>query len=604
MISLILGTYDAFPFYTGVISTAENVPPTTVSLGGRIYPIDLRNYRHSSQETLRDGAVVQAETSDSLFNANGAWSRYRHEWSHGAGQDVADFSEDTDERRFDTATGVVPWETGLLTLQNSVESVASISSSIGMMVSNDKLYRMDGSDLYYSTDGTSWTTATAPGGTIQGLTTDGTDLYVATTTVLKKYLNSSPGTPVDFTTPVAGDVSHVRFVGNRLLCGIGASLYEIGSAGTQTLVKTHFQSAFRWTVIFALGSRIYAGGYAGSRSELYVLETNSSGNLVVGQEAAPFPAGELLYRAEAYAGIAAVGTSRGLRLIQQSGDGSLSYGPLYSDFGAVLCMTFANEFLYVGVTNHPSGGKGIAQLKLDTMVAPLQPAYCYSLYADTQTGNVSCLVRFLDRLFFGVSGVAVYRQLTDEYVLTGEIDSGELYFGTVEEKILTEMYVSFEPLLAGQAVKAEVLDDNGTVIASGQESGVGKDEMAFTIEGIRIHHVQVRITLTGTSSTTPAVHFWRLRAYPVPPAVYQWVVPLIIHTRVIVSGGMGQEYSMNVLDEAGAIRDWFTNKERITYQEGLRVYRVRVDAYELQPADWTDDGGFFQHTMVVRLVSA
>lgn len=605
MISLVLGTYDATPFFTGTAAAAENVPPMTISLGGHIYPIDLRNYRASSQETLRDGAVVQAETSDSLFNANGAWSRYRHDWSHGAGQDVADFFEETNERRFSTAFGVNPWSVGELKLEHSVEvAKASVGASVGMMVSNDKLYHWDGTNLYYTTDGSSWTTATAPGGTIQALTTDGTDLYCATSTLLVKYLNATPGTATAFTTAVTGNVTHVRFVGNRLIAGIDNTLKEISSSGTQTTIKAHFQSAFRWNVIFALGSRIYAGGYAGSRSELYVLDTDSSGNLVIGQEAAPFPAGELIHRAESYAGIAILGTSRGARLLTQSGDGTLTYGPLYSDFGAVKCMTFSNEYAYVGVTNHPSGGKGIATLKLDTMVDTLQPAYAYSLYADTGTGEVGCLVRFLDKLYFINTGGSIWRE-TSNYLASGELESGELYFGTVEEKILTEMQVNFEPLTTGQSVKAELLDDNGTVIANGFENGIGTEYLTFQIEGLRIHHATVRITVASSvASTTPTVHFWRLRAYPVPPAVYQWIVPLIIHTRVIVNQGMGQEYSMNVLDEAAQIREWFQNKERILYQEGQRTYRVRVDAFEIQPAEWNDEGSFFQHTMVVRLVSA
>ena len=63
-----------------------------------------------------------------------------------------------------------------------------------------------------------------------------------------------------------GNVDTVAFVANRLLVGNGNILYEVGSTGTRTAIVTHFQASFRWTIIFAIGSKIYVGGYAGDRS--------------------------------------------------------------------------------------------------------------------------------------------------------------------------------------------------------------------------------------------------------------------------------------------------------------------------------------------------
>ena len=38
----------------------------------------------------------------------------------------------------------------------------------------------------------------------------------------------------------------------------------------------------------------------------------------------------------------------------------------------------------------------------------------------------------------------------------------------------------------------------------------------------------------------PGVPDWVLRAYPVPPVSEQWVLPLLIYSRVTVGDGMGQ----------------------------------------------------------------
>lgn len=596
---------DPFTFFTGTATNSNLVQPRSVMLGGMIYPIDLRNYRHSSQETLREGAVTQAETSDALFNANGAWSRYRYTWHYGAGQRIADFGNQASEFRFNSSIGIDPWTQDQLSLlKDTVVAKALTTAGNQMCYSNGRLYLSDGTDLYYTTDLSSWIVATAPGGNILSMTTDGVDLYVATTTVMRKYANSAPSTPVSFSTPVTGNCTLVSFVANRLLLAKDNVLYEVAAAGSLTTIKTHYQSSFFWTTVFAVGSRIYIGGYAGTRSELYTVTTDTTGSLVQSVEAAPLPTGELLRNGYAYAGTVLLCTSGGVRLAQVGGDGTLTYGPLLAAFGDVSCATFSGRFAWVGWTNHPSGGRGTARLALDTNVDLLQPAYASDIYETiTVSGSVTNLVRFLNKTCFIVDGVGLYTEAST-YVAEGTIDSGDMFFGTVENKALTAMSVVFDPLASGESVVASVYNDRATFIGSGLQSELSADHVEVTLDGQQVRHCMVTLALRSTGATSPTVFYWRLRAYPVPPAVLQWIVPLIIHSRVVVNGGMGQELTMDPMTEAARIRQWFETREQITYQEGSNAYRVRVDAFELQPSEWTDDGGFFQHTMVVRLVSA
>jgi hypothetical protein len=602
----VLGS-DPFAFFTGTTATSRDVPPNTVALGNRIYPIDLRLYRHSSQETLRDSAAIASEQSDALFNANGAWARYRHSLHLGAGQEVADFREDVSEYRFRTSYGIDVWEDGVIKLLKAVSSSKTLTTAGNQLcVSNTRLYVSDGADLYYTSDLVSWSTATAPGGTILSLTTDGTDLYCATSTVMKKYATGAPGTPVTFSTAVTGNCTLVRFVGNRLLMAKDNVLYEVGSTGALTTITTHFQSAFKWTAVFAVGSRIYIGGYAGQRSEIYTLTVDSSGNLVRNVEAAPLPIGELLNTVETNAGIVMLCSSKGVRFAQVGADGTLTYGPLLDDMGDVRCGTFEGRFAWSGWTNHPASASGTARFALDQMVSVLQPAYASDLYETTaSSGHVTGVARFNNKTVFVVDGANVFAEAST-YVTQGVIQSGEVYFGTVEDKALTQLDVVHETMPTGTTIVTEIYGDTGVLLESStKQAGDGGDNcVCTTLDGAIVRHAEVYLTLKSTGTNTPEVHYWRLRAYPIPPAVYQWIVPLILHTRVIVNQGMGQELSMNVLDEASQIRDWFESREQITYQEGDRAYRVRVDAFELQPAEWTDEGKFFQHTMVVRLVSA
>jgi hypothetical protein len=604
--SAVLGRYDAFAFFTGESSVSTTaLQPFTVALGGHIYPIDLRNYRHSSQDVLRDGAVVQAETSDSLFNANGAWSRYRYTWHQGADQEVGDLREDANQFRFDTSVGINVWTEGELSLLQDTAVAKALTASGNVLCNgNGRLYLSDGTALYFTTDLTAWTTATAPGGTIQAITTDGVDIYVATTTGLVKYANAVPGTPVAFSTPVTGNCTMVAFVGNRLLMAKDNILYEVGASGTLTTIQTHYQPTFKWTTAFAVGSKIYFGGFAGIRSELYNATVDSTGNLVQSVEAAPLPAGELLRTGQAYSGAVLLCTSQGARLATVGADGTLTYGPLISSLGDVKCAAFEGRFAWTGWTNHPSGGRGTARLALDTTVTTLQPAYASDVYETANTSaDVTQVVRFNGQTVFIVDGQNVYKT-TSSYLTTGILDSGEIYFGTVEDKAITAGQATFQPLVSGESVFMAVYDDQGTLIGDELQTEISSETLNFSVSGSKARHIRVKVTLTGPGTSTPQLHFWRLRAYPVPPAVTQWIVPLIVHTRVVVGSGMGQELTMSARDEADRIRDWFQSRDTINYQEGERSYRVRVDAFELQPADWTDDGMFFQHTLVVRLVSA
>ena len=602
----VLGLTDTTPFFTGTVPGGAAPIPLTVSLGGRQYPIDLRQYRHSSQETLRDGAVVSSEPNDSLFNANGAWSRYRYTWHFGEGQVNADFRKDSTEFRYRTSVGVDPWTQGEISLLHDTSLIRTLTSGTNVVqVSNTRLYVSDGTALAYTTDLVNFTACTAPGGTIQSMCTDGTDLYVATSTNLVKYLSATPGTPTAFTTPVTGNCTLIAFCANRLLLGRDNVLYEVGASALGATLRTHYQSAFRWNTAFNVGSRIYIGGFSGSRSEIYTVTTDNSGVLIQAQEAAPLPLGELIRSGASHSGVVLLCTSLGVRQAQVGGDGTLTYGPLITEVGDVQAVTFEGRFAWVGWTNHPSTGRGVARIALDQAVDVLQPAYASDVYETVNTGgNVVGVARLLNRTVFAVSGVGLYAESDTTYLTEGSISSGEMYFGTVETKALTELQVVCEPLGVGQSILGYAYDERATLLGSATLNELSADELRLDLNASQVRNAEVQVLLRGPGTSTPVVKFWRLRAYPVPPSVLQWLVPLLIHTRTVVGLGNGQELTFDVFEEADQIRTWYDTRESIIYQEGEHAYRVRVDAFELQPSNWTDDGAFFQHTMIVRLVSA
>jgi len=611
----------SYAFFEGAISGTTRLTPFTVSLDEYEYPIDLRQYKASSQDTLKPSYSTSQVVDESLFNANGAWSRYRYNWNEGADQEFGDLRDNANPMRFKASKGVDVWtEHELKLLHTTFQQLAVVNSGISMAVTNTRLYVGVGTLLYYQNlvdvgTTTLVNTITFPTAIIN-MTTDGIDLFVTATnlykvTPLQTTLITTAG---NMLAPGLGlSFDNVAFVANRLLASIQNVLYEIkGALATFAQIKAHYQSVFRWTAIFNVGSRIYFGGYAGSRSELYSATTDSAGNLVQSAEAAPLPFNELLNTAYSYSGSVLLATSKGIRLAQVGADGTLSYGPLIDKVGDVRCVTAEGRFAWCGWSAFQDGGAGVARLALDVNVNPLQPAYASDVYTNTN-GVVYAVARVNGLTVFGTSQ-GVYVESDGYYCTTGYLDQGIISFGTVEQKVLTSGLVRHNALVQDEKVTLEIQDSNANVLATGTSETDGNSSYEFDLGGELVTEISAVIRLTAGSITiigvltsdvyTPILSSWRLRCFPVTPPVEQWVVPLILQSRVVVNDGMGQEMSMNVFDEAERIKGWWRTKQPLIYREGNTATRVRIDAYELAPVDWNDSGTFFEATMTVRLVTA
>jgi hypothetical protein len=109
--------------------------------------------------------------------------------------------------------------------------------------------------------------------------------------------------------------------------------------------------------------------------------------------------------------------------------------------------------------------------------------------------------------------------------------------------------------------------------------------------------------LEGDGTSTPTFKYWRVRAFPVVPPVEQFVVPLILYSKSVVNDGQGQLYSIDIDEEMEYLINAWREKRPLSYIEGEIVRRVRLEAYEYTPQDWSDSLTGFEGTMVVRLVT-
>lgn len=598
MLTVVLGQ-DPFVFYDGETSLNEAVP-FTVRLDGRTYGVDLRNYRRSSLATLRDSVVSTGQVDDSLFNTDGAWWRYRRNWNAGAGQRIMDLGELRDPRRFDSSYGIDVWTEGQLTLLPSTSLSTNLidGSNIKLAVTSTHVYALDSSGVYRSADLTTWTQVTLASGTPQGVTSDGVNAYIATSTNLYKV---EPGSPTAVTLANRA-LTDVWFAAGYLFGAYGHHLHTYAANGNETVVYSHFQTSFKWTTVFAVGSKIYAGGYTGAKSELYGFTISSSGSLVLGAEVVQFGTNELLLNAISHVGLVFICTNKGFRLATVGTDGSISYGPLVDDPGPVYDAYAEGQYVWYTWSGFAANKTGVGRANLAITPATLQPAYATDVFAG-QSATTTAVVRFNNRTVFGVAGHGIFASSTTNYVTEGEIRSGEIYYGAVEQKSVTDALASFEALAAGQKVSLSVYDDLDEEIQLAIGSQTNQRQIDVQLDGEKGNYFTTIIKLAGPGTSTPVFKYWRLRAFPVVPPVEQFVVPLIIHSKNVVNDGQGQLQSVNINDELDYLISAWREKRPLSYIEGNVVRRVRLEAYEYTPHDWSDSFDSFEGTLVVRLVT-
>lgn len=590
---------NPYVFYKGTKSATTAIP-FTVSLDGRPFAVDFKDYRRSSLASLRESVISTGQVDDALFNTDGAWWRYRHDWSYGAGQSVMDLGQDRDPRRFDTSVGIDPWTESQLTLHHSTSRVTDLvdGTTIYLVATDGHLYAADTGVVYRSSNLSTWTQITGISGTINGLATDGKDVFISTSTHLWKVTAASA--------TASAFVNHahdgVWFAGNYLMTSQANVLRSVASNGNETTVTTHYQAGFQWTTVFAVGSKIYAGGTAGSRSEIYGFTINSSGALVQGAEVVSLSIGEHVHEVISHVGNVIFCTSKGIRLATVSQDGTLSYGPLIDAPGPVISAVAEGRYVWFNWPEIETGKTGAGRLDLSTTPRALQPAFATDLYVES-TSTCTSIARFNDRLILGIPNLGVYAENLTSFVTSGYVRSGNVYFGTVERKIVNDLKANFVDLDTGESVRLELYDSEGSLLESAGLAEPNLGELELQLDGQETDYFNVTLELNGNGTSTPTFKRWRLRSFPIVPPVEQFVVPLLLYSKVIINDAQGQLHSSDVADELKFLENLWRRKSPISFVEGSKIYRVRIEAYEFQPREWADNYVGLEGTMIVRLVT-
>jgi len=245
-------------------------------------------------------------------------------------------------------------------------------------------------------------------------------------------------------------------------------------------------------------------------------------------------------------------------------------------------------------------------LDLSRFTEPLRPAYAI-VHATGDTDewyHVLAISTNGDLIGFDQNSeqVAVVQSNSNAYPAT-YIQSGLIRFGTIEPKVLMQIDVGFDELPTGCTLKAAVYDEDWTVIAF-DTAVAGDTELTVGLGNTEVRGCYVELYVEMADSTTEVVvRWWRLRGYPVVPAVQQWLLPIIATEYVTMGAGSGARIRQDPQAMVDRLQALWETKEATTLVIGTKSYAVRVEDFEANVYKWETDGKHFQDLIILRLVA-
>jgi hypothetical protein len=447
----------------GIVSSSSTWQNTNesydVAVGGLpfFYAIsDARPYIRQTAPFRKEQSDIGAEPGEQSLT--GFWLRSQSSFHNGTGIKFYDPSAgETVNYRFADSDNVDIWTKGQVTLLKETANMSGVTTGVYKVLSivdgsTNKIlgwtpanttinnYTASGTAVTYS----SVVTAGLDTATL-AIATDGAHLFVADNDHIYAGEITLPASGYTQYYNTGSERVVMSWVKQRLVAGIGASIYELtaakGSSHTlPTATYTHPNSDWTWSSISEGGSAIYAAGYLGGNSAIYKFVLSTAGvmpTLTSGIVAAQLPIGEIVYKIESYLGYLMIGTNKGMRVATISDTtGDLSYGPLiFEDTNGVYDFAFRDK--YVWATGTIGTSPGLYRIDLGTEIESLRFAYAKDTYLSTATGYATSVdfIGNTNQLAFttsGSNGIAV--QSTTVLATSGSINTGKIRFSTLEPK--------------------------------------------------------------------------------------------------------------------------------------------------------------------------
>lgn len=547
------------------------------------------------------------------------WFRSQSSFHGGTAQLFADSASVDDMRtiRYLRSVGINPWTPGKVSLLKDTTLSATASAPAGAFVASNAGEQVvvfaDGTALKRYGEVSGLTTLTWGGtGTILSVCTDGVNYYAADATgIYKGPVAGGSGGAKIWNTGNASVV--IRWVKQRLMAGIGASVYQLDAAGTggPTLPTAQFVyplSTWVWTDFAGGPASIFASGYVGPNSAVYKFTLDANGavpTVTTGAVTIEMPTGELVMcMKEALASYLALGTTYGVRVGRVSGvDAEL--GPLsITTDNPVLSIGASRRYLYAGVHDVDSQSAGLWRIDLGWELAPAQMtaigghtnifasatdlrANAFSAGADSfRKGSVVAVDSLNGRMVFAVTGHGIFLEHTSRLVSSGYLTTSRIRYHTTDDKLFKRLVM--------------VADGHGSIVArlstdSADDYQVGyllpaqaKSLTSAISANCRGVTAVLSFTLIRDTDVTagPEFHGYTLKALPAQPRQRLLTLPVRIRDvdadptgQLKGSEGDGQRH-LEFLEKLNATGDEVLFEQLAGPHEARRSWLVVVEDVE------------------------
>ena len=509
--------------------------------------------------------------------------------------------------RFNWSVGVDVWTQGQCTLLKRPSRLTTTTNAIKMesvvVSAVDSLLVLD-NDIKVVNATTSSTLVTHST-TIYSMATDGTNVYYLDGgNVYSKALTGGASSSL-FTSSTTVTSSTMHWAKQRLVGSMNNKLYEfVGGTGgaLPAPVYTHPNPNWAWTDIDEAGPAIYAAGYAGGNSAIYMFVLNTSGampTLTSGIVAAQLPMGEVIYSLYSHLGeYLMIGTNKGVRVAQvDQTTGYINYGPILVETdGSVHGFTAQGSYIWFGaVVNDPGDANdraGTWRIDLSNEIDTLRFAVAQDVYAENTVGtgyDVAFLGNSTQLAFIASSAVhtagtgdaGIWLTSTTEVYPSGYIQTGYIRYNTLEPKNFKRIVgrgdfgIAASSAFPGGITKGSMtitsIDDKGNqydIVT--YDNNIGTPESTITSPSGAQDAVAFRFTLArdATDSTlSPVFKGYQVKAVPATPRTRIIKIPLLCYDVDTDKYNVSVGYEGQGYEKLAALETIEANGDVVTLQD-------------------------------------
>ncbi len=611
-----------------------------VQLDGTSYLVDTRQYSRTTVPALREQRDNSAEAGENALDTSGAWTRSQTDWSLGAGQTHFDLV-DSDRRRFASSTGVDPWTKGQVTLLPiTEEKLNATTSNLLVQRMGTYLYATHAETAEFTSSATpaspTWTNFVARAThQIADITSDGTNIYFAFgsgAAIAKATLGNNA---IDGAWPSSGTQAAdiIEVAAGRLIGALGANIFELGANGAKlgsSLDYTPSLAGTTWVSVAGGPSGIFAAANTDNTGTIHQISVSSTdGTLQTPVISGQLPRGEQVNQILVYGEVLLIATTEGLRTaLIDTQSGSVTIGPVIEEGGEAYGLEAEGKFVWWGA----AAGQ-IYRADLSQFTSTLVPAWASDLVSTGASGNVNSIARFGSKTYFGAATDGVFGESgTGIKVATGTLNIGEVSWSTVAPKLLRNVTVrqnrsqfdsttqyqqtGFEynetdatyrgtqvSIMPG-TVKFKATNDNNAVSDLGPLSTGVPANFSFAPESSVSYKFEITLTRDGSNNLlAPIIEDWVTSCIATPNRVDEIIAPIVLQRQVLTSRNSGAPATYDSAAVFNSLHGRMESGVTVDYVEGTRTEKVTIERLSMQPNRISDNGAWWEGTLVVRLLT-